>query len=373
MIYTFRVTNQQKPTNMKAELSKQNQTRKNPTGTFFGKNLKNNFFSKDTEENHSFFSSSSPKNLKNNYHFFNKNSHDKNIEHNAYDSDSGNYEKESLTGNISEIHTPHGSELNKETEIINEKAFDKIEPRNYNAIRNFYSYRNRYNNESCEDCDPVDTSITIGSFNQLENLNAPPFGMVNFKIDYSNIDYEYKDSKYIIKGKLNVNCPWGTDCGGHTDVPSATDSVVTATNYLQIKRDLTPIHDSPYISPRFKYYSKKLSEKHEKFHGTDFYSWVKSSALPILIDYLEGSRISKGETADDEIEYLMESAKNKIKNEITRWYRGDGTSYYSYAAEKRAYADGKDHYQQLADDVEKHGKKQKELEEIIIGKTRIFD
>ena len=206
--------------------------------------------------------------------------------------------------------------------------------------------------------DPVVSAITQGALSQPPGKPVSPFGAESFEPTFTGISYAFAGGKCNITGTFNPICPWGTASGGDTDVPSATDPVVTKDNWPAIKADLAPGASSPFKSPRSTYYSQSLVERHEKFHGTDDNGWVTSSGLAIIKASLESRNVSNGLlTAAVEVAAVVEIARLKAIEENLKWYKGTGTAHDSYAGEIRAYADGKPEYQKLADAVEVQGRK----------------
>lgn len=203
--------------------------------------------------------------------------------------------------------------------------------------------------------DPVVSGMSIGSFSQPGGRAVSPFGAEFYEPAFTGISYAFAGGKCTITAKLDVVCPWGTNGGGRTDVPSATDAVVTKAKWPAIKADLEPAAASPFKSPRTTYYSQSLVERHEKFHGTDDNAWTSASGLGIVKAHLEAGTVTSGSAATD-VPALVNGARTKLIRENFKWYKGGGASHGSYAGEIRAYADGKAVYQKLADDVEKHGK-----------------
>ncbi len=261
-------------------------------------------------------------------------------------------------GHIPNIVTPSGSGFWKGTEEMSEAVSisNKEGKGNVVADINLNFTQTRNNNIISQKNDPVVSGVTIGTFSQPGGKPVSPFGEESFEPAFENITHAFNSSKCVIKADLDINCPWGTNSGGRINVPSATDAVITKSNYIDIKNDLTPSATTPHKSPRTKYYSQALVEKHEKFHGTDDYGWVKSSGLPIVKATLEAGNISSGIASATEVSKLVEKSRIKLVNENFKWYKGGGTSHGSYAGEIRAYADGKAAYKKLAEDVEKHGK-----------------
>ena len=203
--------------------------------------------------------------------------------------------------------------------------------------------------------DPVASGVAMGGFTQPGGKAVPAFGEESYEPAFKNIAFTHAAGKYTISGTLDINCPWGTDSGGNIDVPSGTDAVVTKANYAAIVADLTPAAASPFKSPRNSYYSQKLVERHEKFHGTDDNAWSIGSGLPIVKAHLEAGSVSPGSAAAD-VAALVESARIKLVSENMKYYKGGGADHGSYAGEIRAYTDGKAEYTALANAVDAHGK-----------------
>jgi len=113
---------------------------------------------------------------------------------------------------------------------------------------------------------------------------------------------------------------------------------------------------SPHKSPRSKYYSQTLVERHEKFHGTEDNKWTSASGLGIVKAHLEAGTVASGAGAGAAVTALVTGARAKLVSENLVWYKGGGASHDAFAGEIAAYADGKDEYKKLADGVEAHGK-----------------
>jgi hypothetical protein len=203
--------------------------------------------------------------------------------------------------------------------------------------------------------DPAVSGVSIGSFRQPGGRAVGQFGAEFYEPAFTGIKYAFASGKCTITGALDVVCPWGTNAGGCTDVPSASDAVVTKAEWPSIKADLEPGAASPFKSRRTKYYSQSLVERHEKFHGTDDNGWSAASGLGIVKTHLEAATVVPASAAAD-VPALVDGARVKLISENLKWYKGGGAAHDAYAGEIRAYADGKDTYKKLADDVEKHGK-----------------
>ncbi len=203
--------------------------------------------------------------------------------------------------------------------------------------------------------DAAIAGVSMGAFSQPGGRAVSPFGAEFYEPAFTGISYAAAGGKYTITATLDINCPWGTSSGGKTDVPSATDAVVTKANWAAIKADLMPGAASPYKSPRTTYYSQALVERHEKFHGTDDNAWSAGSALPIVKAHIDAGSITPASAAAD-VTTLLQGARTKLIAENLKYYKGGGASHDAYAGEINAYADGKAAYVALANAVEVQGK-----------------
>ncbi|MGA2046968.1 MAG: hypothetical protein ABSG96_04720 [Terracidiphilus sp.] len=202
--------------------------------------------------------------------------------------------------------------------------------------------------------DPVTSGVTMGAFSQPGGRAVNAFGKEFYEPAFTGISYAFAGGKCTISGTLDTICPWGTNAGGDTDVPSATDPVVTKTSFPQIKADLTPEAASPFKSPRDQFYSQSLVERHEKFHGTDDLGWTTGTGLGIVKTQLEAGSVAAATAAAD-VARVVDQARVKLIAENLTWYKGGGASHDSFAGEIRAYADGRPLYQALADAVDRQG------------------
>ena len=203
--------------------------------------------------------------------------------------------------------------------------------------------------------DAAIAGVSVGAFSQPGGRAVSPSGAESYEPAFTGISYAAAAGKYTITATLDINCPWGTNSGGKTDVPSATDAVVTKANWAAIKADLMPGAASPYKSPRTTCYSQSLVERHEKFHGTDDNAWSAGSALPIVKTHIEAGSITPASAAAD-VTALLNAARTKLIAENSKYYKGGGTSHDAYAGEINAYVDGKAAYTALANAVEVQGK-----------------
>ena len=196
--------------------------------------------------------------------------------------------------------------------------------------------------------------------NPNTKIVTKPFGSESFRPGYKDVKFK-RDGKgnLAVDFTLDIECPWGTNSGGNTDVPSPTDAVVTETNYLEIAKDLTPKKkEKCWRPPRKKYWSQAICERHEKFHSTEDKKWSEGPGKKVVIDYLNGKDVP-GLFKEKRLKALLKKSMKEMKNASWDFYTGGADSYLSYTGEKRAFADGKVPYKELAKGVRAHGKKLK--------------
>lgn len=193
------------------------------------------------------------------------------------------------------------------------------------------------------------------TFSQPGGRAVSPFGSEFYEPKFDSTTWTFSGGVCKISTTLQINCPWGTNAGGRTNIASGTDAAITKANWQKVRDDLKPSASSPHKSPRTTYYSKSLVERHEKFHGTDDEGWTKSSGVALVQAKAKKATIQSASAAKD-VEALLKSCLSTLQSENLKWYKGGGSSHDSYAGEIRAYADGKPHYAKLATDVEAHGK-----------------
>jgi hypothetical protein len=183
------------------------------------------------------------------------------------------------------------------------------------------------------------------------------FGEENFNPGYKNFSWKQR-ARYVRPSfTLDIECPWGTNDGGSIDVPSATDGVVTAGDYEDIVKDLTPaLKERSWVAPRAKYWSKAICERHEKYRSKDDSKWSEGPGKTVVKDYLKGQTIP-GNDIEAELTVVMDDAMTEMSNANWDFYTGGVASYSSFAGEERAFGDGKKPYERLAKKVEKQGRK----------------
>lgn len=266
---------------------------------------------------------------------------------------------ETASGSIPDVITPPGEGRETEGSAEEVVAADTPKPEGLgNVVANFglgFS-QPRKDLHSGSKHDPAVSGVAVGTFSQPSGKAVSFFGAESYEPAFTGVSFAFAGGKCTISGKLDPKCPWGTDSGGRTDVPSATDAVVTKAKWPDIKADLEPGPTTPFKSRRTKYYSQSLVEKHEKFHGTEDNSWTSASGLGIVKTFIEAGTIAPGAGANAAVTALLDGARTKLISENGKWYKGGGASHDSYKGEIDAYADGKASYKTLADAVEAHGK-----------------
>ncbi len=265
----------------------------------------------------------------------------------------------SVSGTIPDVITPPGQGRTTAPEVEADKADTPLRIGAIPVVANIHlnSSPPTVVHDGGSKTDAVISSVTQGALSQPPGgtLGPTEFGTESYEPTFTGISYALAAGKCTITATFNPICPWTTQSRGRTDVPTATDAVVTKDNWTGIRDDLKPGAASPFKSARTSYYSKALVERHEKFHGTDDNGWTTSSGMGIIKASLEAGTVAAA-GAKAQVDALVEAARVKVVAENYKWYKGGGAAHDSYAGEIRAYADGKPEYQKLADDVEKQGK-----------------
>ncbi len=217
--------------------------------------------------------------------------------------------------------------------------------------------------------DAVESGTVGTEWTNPGTKTVSPFGSESFIPGYKNLKWKAGDDKakpsFKVDFTLSVDCPWGVNGGGKTDVPSATDGVVTAEPhaasgkkvYEQIVADLTPaLNEKSWRAPRQYFWSKAICARHETYHSTDDKAWVETTGKKLVTDYLNTQSVSAAKTEDDLKVHLTKAMKD-LGTANFAFYTGGASSYYSYAGEERAFGDGKAPYLQLAKEVGEQGAK----------------
>lgn len=203
------------------------------------------------------------------------------------------------------------------------------------------------------------TGSVNGSWTNPGNLQVDPYGCELFNPSYKNVTVNIDNQKnlYTINFDLDIECPWGVNGGTNTDITSGSDSAITKDNYSTIVQDLTPVKkEKCWVPPFSSFWSKAATERHERFHSTDDKAWSEGDGKNQLRTFIEAQSIPVTDL-QSEIIGVMDSAMNNMRNDNMIFYMGGASSYYSYTGEERAYADGKEPLEKLAEAVKQQGEK----------------
>jgi len=211
----------------------------------------------------------------------------------------------------------------------------------------------------------VGRSVTYGS--QVSgSYAASAFGAMSPAASFKDIS-ELLDGKVQIDAKLNATFDWGVKSGGNIDVPKPDAPVVTEKNYQEVAADLAPkLEGKSWRARRQKYWSASLTSRHELFHANDADGWFAREGPGIARAYLTRNPI---DLTDDErkdagvvkakVEEALKQAISAMYQQFTTYMTADlgKSGYLDFPAEERAFGDGKQPYQELADGVKAHGEK----------------
>ncbi len=214
---------------------------------------------------------------------------------------------------------------------------------------------------------PTEYKISIGrittEFTNPGTKTVNPFGSEDFNCAHKNAKAKIKGDTAKIDFTIALHCPWGVNGGSNTDVPSATSPVVTTAIhpsgkkvYEQIAEDLTPAKSDNWRPPRRYFWSRALTERHERYHSTMDLAWGKGAGQKVVTDFLKGETISAADT-DADLDDLLDQAMIKMSQANFQWYSGGGKPYIERPGEKAAFLEGKNAYLSLARAVRKQGKK----------------
>lgn len=205
----------------------------------------------------------------------------------------------------------------------------------------------------------ADTAQSGTITNTFENPDTSPsakaFGSESFSAGYKNAAFTTEAGVVKVNFTLDIKCPWGTNGGGKTDIPSGTASAVTKDTYKKIVRDLTPVlKEKSWRAPRSTYWSDTICKRHEKFHSTDDKAWAEGAGKQVVVSYLNGKAVNPA-TAEADVNTHLGNAMKAMNTANFQFYTGGATSYLSYAGEERAFGDGKQPYLNLAAAVKAQG------------------
>ncbi len=207
---------------------------------------------------------------------------------------------------------------------------------------------------------PTDYNVKVGKisfdFSNPGTMAVDPYGEEDFSCAHEDAEWKTKRDKLTVKFKIDLFCKWGVDGGGNTDITSGTDAAVTADKWKDIANDLTPSKDDNWRPPRTDYWSKSLTQRHEKFHSLQDEKWAKGKGQKVVKDYLKGKTVSASDLETD-LDDLLDESMDEMDSANFEWYSGGGKAYIERPGEKAAFKDGKKPYKSLAKAVKKQGKK----------------
>ena len=182
-------------------------------------------------------------------------------------------------------------------------------------------------------------------------VGAGDFGVTKGSVQpFSNVVIT-AGGKFTVTADLKQTVNWDTRAttgpNGQVNIMSETDAALTSTNYAQAASDLTPdMTDLKGRPPRTKFWSKDLTEKHEKFHADERVDFVKTAA-PNAQTWLATQNAAKKE----DVPALLDTAWNdKIFKPWDKFTDPPGV-------EERAYTDGAPSYKARADAIKAKGDK----------------
>jgi hypothetical protein len=201
-------------------------------------------------------------------------------------------------------------------------------------------------------------------------LTTTPFGAAsrvwNVGVNSYAVERQGVNALVTINASFDQPVQWGVNGGSHTDIASGASPVITADNYQEIVDDLTP---NPvlgsWVPKRTKYWASALTERHEKFHASDTTTWGNTQGKAFVKKYIEDKQLSIGlwdlfwnpDTVKATVTAAVNDARTALSNANNVYMRGTGLQYYDYPTEVRAFGDGKQPYQDLADAVKVQGEK----------------
>jgi hypothetical protein len=205
----------------------------------------------------------------------------------------------------------------------------------------------------------VTTQTAIGAY------SASAFGAMRTTITIEGTSWELTGGKVFIDCTLKGQLDWGVNAGGRTDVPSASASIITKDNYTAIADDLAPhLRGKSWRAARTAYWSAALTGRHELYHANDAANWINTQGPGVLKNYLSLNPITL--TDDDKKDPAKVKAKvrsrlaeglEEVKNGRVYYFRAGlpQSEYLNFPGEERAFGDGRQPYQELADGVRARG------------------
>jgi hypothetical protein len=182
-------------------------------------------------------------------------------------------------------------------------------------------------------------------------LGAGDFGLTVASLyRFSNVVIKNVGKTFAVTADLKEDVNWdtrgGTGPDGQVEIAGDSSAAITRTNYPQVVADLTP--DSSDLNgrpPREQFWSKDLTERHEKFHAKDNVDIIKSGVG-------KAGTVLAGKTASSAAD--VTTHLNDVWNsQVVSFWQGQMALPGS---EERAYGDGKAAYAARAKAIETKGK-----------------
>ena len=168
---------------------------------------------------------------------------------------------------------------------------------------------------------------------------------------FSNVSITAGTGTFTVTADLKQTVVWDTraDKGpdNQVNIMSETDAALTSANYPQVVADLTPdMTDLKGRPPRSKFWSKDLTEVHEKKHVKDFVDIAKTGATGAET-WLGTQNAAKKEDVPALLDTAWSDKIFKVWDKFTD----------PPAVEERAYSDGAPLYKARADAIKAKGDK----------------
>jgi hypothetical protein len=124
---------------------------------------------------------------------------------------------------------------------------------------------------------PVRVNLTVGAHTQTQTANLSPypelFGISTYGVRPTRVASRTAPDHVLLDIEIGVETPWNVQSRGRTDIPSAESPLITRSTFAAIGNDLRP--QGVGRPRRERYWVQHISERHERFHGTDDYSWTR--------------------------------------------------------------------------------------------------
>jgi len=180
--------------------------------------------------------------------------------------------------------------------------------------------------------------------------SARDFGLTRPSLfGFSNVATTRDTGKFTVTADLRHTVAWETwaDVGpsNQANITSASDATLTSTNYSQAAKDLTPdMSKLGGVPPRKNFWSKDLTERHEKYHVKDHVDIAKEGAAGAE-KWLAGQQAAKR----SDVSALLDIAWCEQIDKVEKKFMA------SPASEVRAYSDGASSYKARADAIKAKG------------------